>query len=325
MLLQVWDPVWRIKCSYWNLNTSLWTSPEELPTDPPGGFQNWTGGAALSPDEMTLYHSADYSRGNILRTKKTTNGWPLPTERIPELDGIGWSNISFNGSFFYGVNSNYDILSSMYNEAHDQFSMPVLVDSINTEWTESTPWISYDNTLILFSSNRPGGYGSYDLYSATWDQGSQKWINITNLGPNVNTSLHEQSPCIAENAGVLYFSRIDNSDIQHLMQAEIVTEPDPIQEILDFIEKSVADGTLVPVKPGPAGKGQLGALINMIETAGNLIDSNDPNLLSDICGQLHAALGKTDGQSPPPDFVTGPAAPQLAAMIEELMNSLGCE
>ncbi len=103
------------------------------------------------------------------------------------------------------------------------------------------------------------------------------------------------------------------------------SEPtDPIQEILDFIEKSVADGTLVPVKPPPAGEKQLGALINMIEAAGNLIDANDPTSLPEACGQLRAALGKTDGQDTPPDFVTGPAAPQLAAMIEELMDSLGC-
>lgn len=104
-----------------------------------------------------------------------------------------------------------------------------------------------------------------------------------------------------------------------------IPQHDPIQEILEFIEKSVADGTLVPVKPGKPGEGQLGALTNMIETAGNLIEANDPNLLSDVCGQLHAALGKTDGQDPPPDFVTGEATAELAQRIEDLMVSLGCE
>jgi len=103
-----------------------------------------------------------------------------------------------------------------------------------------------------------------------------------------------------------------------------IPEPNPIQEILDFIEESVADGTLVPVKPGKAGEGQLGALINMIEAAGNLIDANDPNLLAEACGQLQAALGKTDGQERPPDFVTGEATAELASKIEALMTTLGC-
>ena len=103
---------------------------------------------------------------------------------------------------------------------------------------------------------------------------------------------------------------------------------DPIEEILDFIDESVGNGTLVPVKPGKAGQGQLGALINMIEAAGNLIDADDPNLLADACTQLQDALEKTDGLAPPesaPDFVTGPAASELAVMIEVLMDSLGCD
>ena len=101
-----------------------------------------------------------------------------------------------------------------------------------------------------------------------------------------------------------------------------VPEPDPIQKILDFIEKSVADGTLVPVKPGKPGEGQLGALINMIETADELIKAED---IVSACGQLNAAFRKTDGQERPPDFVTGEAVVELASMIQELMTELGCQ
>jgi hypothetical protein len=100
-----------------------------------------------------------------------------------------------------------------------------------------------------------------------------------------------------------------------------VSKPDPIGEILDFIDKSVADGNLAPVKPGPAGEGQLGALINMVKTAGELIKAED---MAGACGQLNAALRKTDGQATPPDFVTGPASTELAQMIQDLMTSLGC-
>jgi hypothetical protein len=114
---------------------------------------------------------------------------------------------------------------------------------------------------------------------------------------------------------------VDQLDIK----TACVPEANPIQEILDFIEESIAGFTLVPVKPGKPGEGQLGALINMIKTAGNLIDANDPTLLADICGQLEAALGKTDGQERPPDFVTGEATAGLAQRIQELMVSLGCE
>lgn len=112
---------------------------------------------------------------------------------------------------------------------------------------------------------------------------------------------------------------IDNDGHYH---GFVVSEPDPVQEILAFIEQSVADGTLVPVKPGKPGEGQLGALINMIKAAGELIKAEDT---LGACGQLHAALGKTDSQEQPPDFVTGEATAELAGKIQELMTILGCE
>ena len=63
----------------------------------------------------------------------------------------------------------------------------------------------------------------------------------------------------------------------------------------------------------------------MIWTASDLIDADLPH---EACEQLSAALAKTDGLAPPasaPDFVTGEAAHELADMIEELMQDLGCE
>jgi len=98
-----------------------------------------------------------------------------------------------------------------------------------------------------------------------------------------------------------------------------------IEPILDFLKKSVEEEKLGPIKEGKPGQGQLGALINMIETAGNLIEGE---LIEDACWQLQDALAKTDGLAPPesaPDFVTGEAAEELASKIQELMTSLGCE
>jgi hypothetical protein len=59
----------------------------------------------------------------------------------------------------------------------------------------------------------------------------------------------------------------------------------------------------------------------MIEAAGDLIDSE---LLVDACQQLVDAYNRTDGQAPPPDFVAGSAAGDLAQMIEDLRIDLEC-
>ncbi|MFH2112815.1 MAG: choice-of-anchor D domain-containing protein [Candidatus Bathyarchaeota archaeon] len=90
--------------------------------------------------------------------------------------------------------------------------------------------------------------------------------------------------------------------------------------ILSFFDESVADGTLTGSGPGNSAKGRLSALRNMLEAAGDLIEEGR---VDEAIRQLQAALLHVDGQPRPPDFVTGPAAAELASMIQQLIASLG--
>jgi len=77
--------------------------------------------------------------------------------------------------------------------------------NINTpDYWESTPSISPDGRTLYFSSNRKGGYGGLDLYSAQMDSRG-RFGKVRNLGPDINTAGDELFPYIAEN-GKLYFS-----------------------------------------------------------------------------------------------------------------------
>jgi len=95
-----------------------------------------------------------------------------------------------------------------------------------------------------------------------------------------------------------------------------------IAEVLDYFDDSVADGNLVGEGPGNSASRRLNALKNMIEAAGDLIESG---FFEEACQQLADALKKTDGSPKPPDFVAGPAASELADMICALRVTLGCE
>lgn len=82
---------------------------------------------------------------------------------------------------------------------------PGLPININTpDYWESTPSISPDGRTLYFSSNRKGGYGGLDLYSAQMDSRG-RFGKVRNLGPDVNTAGDELFPYVAEN-GKLYFS-----------------------------------------------------------------------------------------------------------------------
>jgi len=101
------------------------------------------------------------------------------------------------------------------------------------------------------------------------------------------------------------------------------TPEEQIEDIQEFFDSSVASGALVGVgATQTAAAGRLTALENMLEQAEYLIDSGD---IQGACTQLHDAYEKTDGLTLPPDFVAGSATEELAAMIQDVMESLGCE
>ena len=91
-------------------------------------------------------------------------------------------------------------------------------------------------------------------------------------------------------------------------------------ETLTFFDASVASEDLVGEGAGKSGPKRLDTLRNMLVEAARLIDEG---LYAEARMQLADAYRKCDGQSPPPDFVTGDAATELAAMIQDVIATLG--
>jgi outer membrane protein OmpA-like peptidoglycan-associated protein len=71
-----------------------------------------------------------------------------------------------------------------------QWSIPLwLGPTVNSLYTELTPYLASDNKTLYFSSDRPGGIGSVDVYRSTrLDDSWQHWTQPENLGPSINRS-----------------------------------------------------------------------------------------------------------------------------------------
>lgn len=76
---------------------------------------------------------------------------------------------------------------------------------VNTRGWESQPSLSADGRTLYFVSNRPGGFGGYDIWSTELLEDG-KWAPPVNLGPSVNTPYDEHSPFIHPDNQTLYFS-----------------------------------------------------------------------------------------------------------------------
>jgi hypothetical protein len=227
MLLQVWDSPWRIFTLSRNQQLGIWEPLDENGNIAPVnlGFPDWTGGASISPDGLTMY----YGEGSVLvhRSLNINGSWTLPPEPIPGSDTNPTSTYC-NGTHLYSTHLYEDLWVAEYNSDTGDFlpSVPVSFDPLQHDpslYLEQGPWVSLDGNLMIFASNRPGGYGGADLWSANWNNEKQYWTNIKNLGPQVNSEYDEYHPCLTELADevVLYFERISTDASIQIMQATV--------------------------------------------------------------------------------------------------------
>jgi hypothetical protein len=72
------------------------------------------------------------------------------------------------------------------------YSSSLKVDILNSTGDDKCPFIF--RKVMVFASNRPGGFGGYDLYYSKFSNGN--WETPVNFGPEINTSSDEYRPVI---------------------------------------------------------------------------------------------------------------------------------
>ena len=89
----------------------------------------------------------------------------------------------------------------------DKWSEPVkLLAEINEEgFSSKEPFVTSDGHL-LFSSNRPGGIGKFDLWAATIDSNGSVTGQAKNLGETINTTHDDQCPFYHPTTNTLVFA-----------------------------------------------------------------------------------------------------------------------
>jgi len=70
---------------------------------------------------------------------------------------------------------------------------------------ESQPSLSSDGNMIIFASDRDGGYGGVDLYEIRKNNFGE-WSNPINLGPKINSANNEKSPFLHADGKTLFFA-----------------------------------------------------------------------------------------------------------------------
>jgi Tol biopolymer transport system component len=198
------------------MNGGVWSAPEVasfsndcsdmLPTFSPEGERVY-----FNSKRPVDPHIDGGGNHDIWCIEKREDGWSQPIHLGLPVNTDGQEanpSVSRTGSLYFqslrDEGNQWDLYVS-HLERGSYLTPERLDGGINTSHNESAPCISPDETYLLFHSNRPGGYGSMDIYvSFKKDDGT--WNEPINLGKTINTSQSDFGPTLSPDGKYLFFS-----------------------------------------------------------------------------------------------------------------------
>ena len=197
---------------------------------------------------------------------------------------------------------------------HMAHARKIIVENIgphvNTEWPEYAPVVSSDLQTLFFTTRRPNNVGGLldvdekyfeDICYATYDDVDEKWKNVVNVGPPINTKGHEATVSLSHDGQKLFIYR-DDKGIGNVYMSTVKdkdwSKPEKLTVNTNFWEPHVClspDGKtmyFVSNRPGGLGgtdiyksvqesNGEWSAAINLGPTINTKYDEESPFILSD--------------------------------------------
>jgi OmpA-OmpF porin, OOP family len=166
------------------------------------------GGVLLDPEKQDSRYLCD-----LYYTELKDTGWMKPVNfgrpvntglhegsNVVSSDNImfftRWSDANRNEAFIYMAKMQDGLFYESYK----------LSETVNKVGYKSVqPYVTFDGSKLFFSSNKPGGFGGFDLYVCDIDvQGLTG--EPRNLGPTINTAGDETTPFFHTISNTLFFS-----------------------------------------------------------------------------------------------------------------------
>jgi hypothetical protein len=151
-----------------------------------------------------------------------------------------------------------------------KFRITNLGSAVNSEYDEHSPVVTADESMIIFTSNRPGtgnhaspdGLYNEDIYFSEWREG--KWLPAMNIGKKINTAANDATVSLSADgrellvyrndgvSGDLYISKFGNDGWSKPEKL-----PKPINSVYNETHGSITDGgnTVYFASDRPGGLG----------------------------------------------------------------------
>jgi Tol biopolymer transport system component len=171
----------------------------------------------ISHDGNKLYFASKRPKvidGNqendIWISTKIEHGWGEPTP-IDNFIGFWTPSVTKEGAiYFLDIKSGYKRSCGIFRAEfkNGKYSTPeFLPEQINQKDAQDwCPFISPDESYLIFSSDREGGFGAGDLYICFREK-SGKWSEPINMGTSINSEKQERFPGVSPDGKYLFVTR----------------------------------------------------------------------------------------------------------------------
>jgi len=198
------------------IENQIWSRPELLPFATGSGDIDVT----LSPDGNTLLFCSRRPKTGSNIPREDTDFW------MSRREGPEWGVAVYLGA---EINSDsYDFYPMMTTDGTIYFSSQregpgtnniyrsefkdgrytravKMGDAVNTQYREFDPYVSPDESILIFTSSRPEGFGSGDLYIC-FKKGDGTWTQAQNMGEPINTPGSEYCAQISPDGRYFFFT-----------------------------------------------------------------------------------------------------------------------
>lgn len=189
---------------------------------PASGLLTSTGAnyAPVLLDATTLWFTSTRPEENAAAAHHTNklyqaqlNGEAVTLPALPQAKGMeqGVATVTADGNtvYFTRWKATGDKNAALYVSTRqgNQWGEPAALDAAINQPGNSTqqPFVTRDGRFLLFSSNRPGGEGGFDIWYAAIDNTGKPGKPV-NAGKAINTAYDEQAPYYNDAAGTLVFA-----------------------------------------------------------------------------------------------------------------------
>jgi hypothetical protein len=177
----------------------------------------------LSPDEKRLYFisnraldgNGDKKDYDIWYIEQKGGRWSEPInagDKINSSKNEYYMSFTNTGTMYFSSNrntlegtNNFNVYASQ--SVKGEFQTPVKLSSaINTDFYEADVFVAPDESYLIFSAEKPGGYGRGDLY-ISFRHANGTWTDAKNVGNEINGQLSEYCPFVTADGKYFFYTK----------------------------------------------------------------------------------------------------------------------